>query len=99
MTIPSEADQQEALSVLTRCFRKDARYVEIAQTDFDIFEDLMKAAIDKSKEPEQEEIIVPPGLTYDESVDLYYDERYRAYEYKDGQFIGLETGEVYSPKK
>ena len=99
MTIPSESDQQEALSVLTRCFRKDARYVEIAQTDFDIFEDLMKAAIDKSKEPEQEEIIVPPGLTYDESVDLYYDERYRAYEYKDGQFIGLETGEVYSPKK
>lgn len=98
-TIPSEDDQQQALSVLARCFRKDARYVEIAQTDFDIFEDLMKAALEKSKEPEQEEIPVPPGLTYDEGVDLYYDERYRAYEYKDGKFINIETGEVYTPKK
>ena len=55
--------------------------------------------MEKSKEPEKEEVVVPPGLTYDEGVDLYYDERYRSYEYKDGKFINIETGEVYAPKK
>lgn len=99
VTIPSETDQQEALQALTRCFRKDAKYITIADTDFDIFEDLAKAAVEKSKEPEKEEVVVPPGLTYDEGVDLYYDERYRSYEYKDGKFINIETGEVYAPKK
>lgn len=98
-TIPSETDQQEALFSLTRCFRKDPKYIAIADTDFDIFEDLAKVALEKSKEPEKEEILVPPGLTYDETVDLYYDERYRSYEYKDGKFINVDTGEVYEPKK
>lgn len=99
ITIPSDTDQQEALFSLARCFRKDPKYIAIADTDFDIFEDLAKAALEKSKEPEKEDVAVPPGLTYDESVDLYYDERYRSYEYKDGKFINIETGEVYEPKR
>ncbi|MBO7510752.1 MAG: hypothetical protein J6T35_06155, partial [Bacteroidales bacterium] len=98
-TIPSETDQQDALFSLTRCFRKDPKYIAIADTDFDIFEDLAKAAVEKSKEPEKEDILVPPGLTYDDTVDLYYDERYHSYEYKDGKFINMDTGEVYEPKK
>ena len=100
-TIPSETDQQEALDALARCFRKDAKYIAIADTDFDIFEDLAKAAVEKSKEPEEEEIVVPPGLK-DGGDGYHYDELSgEPYEYSKSnkRWINLITNKEYVPKK
>lgn len=89
-TIPSETDQQEALDALTRCFRKDAKYIAIADTDFDIFEDLAKKAVEKMK--------VPEGLK-DGGDGYYYDELGAPHECLNDKWINLNTGAEYVPKQ
>lgn len=99
--IPSPEDQETALKELARCFRMDPKYIGIAQTDFDIFEDLIKPAVEESKkaeEPAPEAIAVPEGLMPDpDNPGWYFNKKGTIYEYVDGQFLSLETGQVYKP--
>ena len=53
----TESDQKDAMKHLTRAFRMDKKYISIAETDFDIFEDLYKKAAEKYTQLDPEDLL------------------------------------------